>query len=73
MNKETINGYGQIFRFITPTLVSVAIFLLTILLGEVKELKSHFTNHLSEHKQIEIFLEKRLTYIETILKNEQTK
>jgi len=31
MNRDKINGYGTIFRFITPTLVTIALFILGML------------------------------------------
>ncbi len=67
MNKDKINGYGAILRFITPILVTIALFILGAIKGDLGELKTHFTNHLSEHKSIEIKLESRLTHIETLL------
>lgn len=67
MNTEKINGYGVYFRFITPILVTIAIFVLGLLMSDMQELKRHFSNHLGEHKHIEILLEKRLSRIEAIL------
>ena len=66
--KDSINGWGQVFRFITPVLITLVLFILTGIKQDVGELKSHFTNHLSDHKQIELKLENRLSCIETILK-----
>lgn len=72
---DKLNGIGVIFRFITPffqfILTITSALIIAYLMGlktDMAELKMHFTNHLSEHKQIEIVLEKRLTYLETLLK-----
>lgn len=67
MNRDKINGWGAVFRFITPLLITISLFILGMLRSDLCELKAHFTNHLSEHKQIEVTLEKRLTHIETLL------
>ena len=68
MNTEKINGYGAILRFITPVLITIALFILGMIRQDLHELKSHFTNHLLDHKTIEIQLEKRLSCIETLLR-----
>ncbi len=67
-----INGYGQVFRFITPILITVAIFLLNWIRTDVKKidtdlisLATHFTNHLSHHKDLEVDYEHRITIIES--------
>ena len=70
MNAEKINGYGAILRFITPALVTVALFILGMIRQDLSELKTHFANHLSEHKSIEILLERRLSRMETLLRGE---
>ena len=77
MNSDRINqlnGIGVILRFITPVLVTIGIFIMTLIIGSVndvkvgvKELAGHFQNHLGEHKSIEVKLENRLASIETIL------
>ena len=74
MNREKINGYGAILRFITPILVALIIFILNGLRGDIHsvkndlyELKAHFVNHLSGHKSMEVTLGERLSRIETIL------
>ena len=72
MNANTlnrINGYGSILRFITPILITIAIFILGMVREDLGEVKQHFRNHLSEHKIIEITLDKRLSRIETILES----
>ena len=78
MNVQKINGYGAILRFITPILIVFVGYLGKMAIDDVKyqlkestlqlkELNLHFTNHLSEHKSMEVLLEKRLTRIETKL------
>jgi hypothetical protein len=64
---EKINGYGALLRFITPILVSIVLYFLVQVHCDIKELGTHFTNHLSDHKNIETKLENRLTTVETIL------
>jgi hypothetical protein len=74
MNENKLNGYTQLFRIITPimttvltVLVTINIFILTWLRNDMRELKTHFGNHLSEHKQIEITIEKRFSCLEVLL------
>ena len=64
----TINGYGQMLRFITPVLITVAILLLNWLRTDISELKVHFTNHLSHHNSLEIGYEGRISKVEVELK-----
>ena len=65
--KDTINGWGQVLRFITPILVTITIYILTGMKTDIKALEVYFTNHLSDHKSIELIIERRLTSIETKL------
>lgn len=69
--KDAINGWGQVLRFITPILIVLIGYLGNLAINDVKEsivkLDIHFTNHLSDHKSIELVIEKRLTSIETKL------
>ncbi len=74
MNKEKVNNFGILFRFITPILITIMLYMLTMmqtnistLQSDIKEIKEHFVNHLKEHKQVEVLMEKRLTRIETLL------
>ena len=73
MNNEKINGYGAILRFITPVLVTITLFILGSLKGDirdvktdVKEIKVTMTNHLEHHKTLEVNLGERLKCLETI-------
>lgn len=68
MEHDRLNGYASYLRLITPLLVTIGIFLMTLLLSDVKELKLHFTNHLSTYNKSCIDIESRLKEIETILK-----
>ena len=74
MDRDKINGYGAILRFITPVLVTIALFILGLIrqdIGMLRQdltlLKTHFENHLSYHREMEVLLEKRLSRIETLL------
>jgi hypothetical protein len=69
MNGDKVNGAGVWLRFITPVLVTVAIFLLSLLIADMRELKEKFNNHLQHHVQLEVTLESRLTRIETLISN----
>ena len=83
MNKEKfvdkVNGYGVLFRFILPILVTVIAYLGKMAVNGINskinevgykldKLDNHFVNHLSDHKNIEIKLESRLSTIETQLR-----
>ena len=57
-------GSVEWLRFLTPILVTITLFGVGLMLTDMKELKSHFTNHLSDHKTFEVMLEKRITAIE---------
>ena len=71
----------NIVHFLTPILVTITIFLLAQIGGRIDRIDTridrmdlkldivdlHFTNHLSNHKDLEVMLEKRLTCIETKL------
>lgn len=56
-----------IFRFITPILITIVLYMVGIIRNDLKDVQLHMKNHLSEHKDIEVTLEKRLTRIETLL------
>ena len=76
---DKVNGYGVLFRFITPLLA----FLMTIIgtlalnnLSEIKrdmdkacldrkEIRVYFDNHLAHHANFETAIEGRLSRIET--------
>lgn len=75
--KDKINGWGAIFRFVTPILVTIALFILTGIKSEIKDFKTEtdkrfnkidlqFSNHLEHHRIFEIAFCERLTKIETI-------
>ena len=77
--KDTINGWGSVFRFITPVLVTIALFYLAGLQSQIKDMKCevkeltketqlYHTNHLSHHTKMEISFSERLTALETELK-----
>ncbi len=68
MNSDKINGFGAIFRFITPALIIVTgttiMFTLGNLNKKVDKLDSHFLNHLSHHNLLEKEYEHRITKLE---------
>ena len=65
---DRVNGYGVLFRFITPLLLSIILALGGFILNDIKDTQKesilHFTNHLSYHNQIE----SRLSRIETLIR-----
>lgn len=72
MTEDKQNSFMILFRLITPImttaltiLVTIGLFLMTMLRDDICELKTHFTNHLSNHKTMELLIEQRLTRIET--------
>jgi len=67
--RNMINGYGSLFRFITPALVTIAILLITWIKADVAKLDSHFTNHLAHHQDLEVGYERRLTSVESEIKH----
>lgn len=74
MNGEKIDGIGKVFRFITPALIIVVGTLILANLDNIDdkivELKTHFTNHLSHHSELEIGYERRITTLETVIEIE---
>jgi len=80
--KDTINGWGSAFRFITPILLALVIFILTGMRDEIKDIRqtakdlivttsSYNNNHLEHHRIFEIAICERLATIEAILKNKK--
>ena len=65
---EKLNGFGSLFRLITPTLIAVIGTLILTGQNDVKtklsDLNSHFINHLAHHQDLEVGYEKRITTIE---------
>jgi hypothetical protein len=73
--REKVDGFGYLFRFITPILITV---LSTLILTNITSLKTdfkerldkmdvYFVNHLAHHQAFEIGLENRLTKLEAML------
>lgn len=80
--KDTINGWGSAFRFITPILLALVLFILTGMKDEIKDIRQtakelsltttiYNTNHLQHHASLETMIGERLAIIETILKNKK--
>ena len=68
MDKDRVNGIGEKFRLVTPVLVTIILFILSLILSDLREIKFSFANHLEHHRVIEVQLGERLSSIETILK-----
>jgi hypothetical protein len=78
--KDTINGWGSVLRFITPILITIAIFILTGIKDEIKFVKDEtikrfdkidlqFSNHLGHHLSLETLLAERMASIEARIRN----
>jgi len=76
--KSRIDEVGAMFRFITPALISLVLFILGLIINNQakldekilciqKEQYAYFNNHLSNYKDFGIMVEHRLTKIEAIL------
>ena len=61
-------GWVEWLRLITPIGMTLLLFGVGLILTDMKELKSHFTNHLSDHKTFEVILENRLATLEQMMK-----
>ena len=61
-------GWVEWLRLITPISITVVLFGVGLILADMKELKGHFTNHLSDHKTFEVILENRLATLEQMMK-----
>lgn len=69
--KDVINGWDHVLRFITPIMIVLIGYLGSMAVSDIKisisKLDTHFINHLSDHKRIEMLIEQRLTRIETLI------
>ena len=63
--EERLNGYSQYFRFITPILVTITIFMINTIKEDMCDLDKHFSNHLSHHEDLEVGYEKRMSTMES--------
>ncbi len=68
ITKSKIEGFGSLFRIITPILLTI---IGTTIIGgqselkkEISGLKTHFVNHLMHHQDLEVGYERRITKIE---------
>ena len=68
MKRERLEFYGSWFRFLTPILITISLFILGMLRADILDLKMGFANHLEHHRKHEIMLEGRLATIETLMK-----
>jgi hypothetical protein len=76
---DTINGWGTVFRFITPILITVGLWIMADTKNEIREIRqtakevaiittTYNTQHLAHHSTFEVGVCERLSSIETILK-----
>jgi len=80
---DRVNGYGVLFRFLTPALLAIVGTLILNNLNLIKEeenktrleltafqkeSRDYNNNHLEHHRLNELKIEQRLTKIETLLK-----
>ena len=79
MNRDKINGYGAIMRFITPILITILLFILGAMREDMKQLKAetkygfeksetYFNNHLTYHQQFDKEIFGRLSKLEAKIK-----
>ena len=64
MDTEKVNGFGILFRFITPFMVAISVVMMTYISTDIRNMKLSLDNHL-QHDVSEI--KERLARIETIL------
>lgn len=78
MNPDRVNGYGVLFRFVTPILITMLGALTLMLISDIKSELGHIksdariaavgmVNHLEHHRVLEVNLADRLSSIETML------
>jgi hypothetical protein len=67
MTADKVNDYGVMFRFITPVLVTIAIFSLSNLAEDIKDLRACIATHLEVHRVLDVALAERVAKLETII------
>ena len=79
--KDTINGWGQVFRVVTPILLTIALWMMTDVKSDIKEIRAtarelaaattiYNTNHLAHHARFETNISERMASIETLLRKQ---
>lgn len=77
--KDSINGWGQVFRFVTPILITIGLWIMADMKNEIREIRNtakevaletvkYNSNHLEHHRNFETKVVERLASIETILR-----
>lgn len=77
--KDKINGWGMLFRFVTPMLLTMALWYLGDLRNQIRDTRSdakevattlitYSANHLEHHRVFEVSMCERMATIETLLK-----
>ena len=77
--KEKINGWGTVLRFVTPMLLSIALWLIGDMRNQIRDVSMetkalatttgvYNTNHLAHHAETEIKICERLASLETFLR-----
>mgnify|MGYP001482830184 CR=1 FL=1 len=78
--KDAINGWGTVFRFITPILITISLWILGDMRNQLRDVQNeaknlvtttvvYNTNHLEHHRVFEINICERMSSIESILKH----
>lgn len=73
--KDNINGWGSVFRFVTPVLLTITLFILGGIKTEIKDVKIdtckrldnivlQFTNHLEHHRILEVSLAEKFATLQ---------
>lgn len=77
--KDKLNGWGTVFRFITPVLITITLWILGDMRNQLRDVRNeakdlaittvvYNTNHLEHHRVFEINMCERIASIETILR-----
>jgi len=79
MNADKVNGWGIVFRFVTPLLVTIGLGVMVDIKSDIREMRTlakeialqsvaYNTNHLNHHIEFEKEICERLSGIEAVLK-----
>ena len=77
--KDRINGWGTLLRFVTPVLLTIALWILGDMRNQIRDVRdnakefagqvlTYETNHMEHHRVFEISMCERMTAIETEIK-----
>jgi len=78
--KDNINGWGLVFRFVTPILITVGLWIMSDMKNEIREIRTtakevaletakYNVNHLEQHRKFESDIMQRITRLEVAIKD----